>query len=306
MFERGKKRTTELERFQYFLEDNLTKLHQDLISNNYQHGGYHYFMVCDNKKRKIAVASIRDRVVHRLVYEYLVSVFNNPFIYDAWSCRRKKGLFGAIERTQHFLKKYPNYYVWRTDIKQFFNSVDQEILLNIIKRKVLAAQALNLIRKIIESFGKESKIGLPIGNLTSQIFANIYLNELDRFVKFNLKIKGYLRYGDDFVVFSKNRNNLIKIRREVIAFLSNNLRLSINQKNEIIIKARAGLFFLGAKIYPKGRVLNKRNWQRIRSHLAWNNYSSYYGNIKKNQPEKLNYFEWLILEEIIDERNLSR
>lgn len=151
-FKQGKKRTKELEYFQYYLEKNLYALYIDINDGNYQHGSYFKFVVTDNKRREISVAGIRDRIVHRLVYEYLIAIFDKSFIYDVWSCRQGKGLIAAIERAQKFAKKYQNGYVWRADIKKFFDNVNQEILLEILSRKVFDSKVRTLLREIIQSY----------------------------------------------------------------------------------------------------------------------------------------------------------
>ena len=135
-FKRGKKITKEFDYFQYHLEDNLWWLYLELNQNIYYHGPYRRFTVIESKHRDLAVATIRDRVVHRLLYEYLVPIYDKAFIYDTWSCRKNKGLLGAIERTQKFLKKYPNSFIWRADVSKFFDNVDQNTLLDIINRKI--------------------------------------------------------------------------------------------------------------------------------------------------------------------------
>lgn len=138
--------------------------------------------------------------------------------------------------------------------------------------------------------------GMPIGNLTSQIFANIYLNEFDRFIKHKLKVKNYLRYGDDFIIIADNLEKLEKIRNAAIKFLDDNLRLEINKRHDIIIKAKQGLKFLGVVIFPKGRKLNRRNSTRIKENLKLKNISSYNGLVKKHsQIKKIKEFNWIIL-----------
>ncbi len=156
-FRKSKHVTAELDAFQFDLEKIFFELERDLANGNYHHGPYKKFIVCDNKKREISVAGIRDRVVHRLVYDYLVPIFDQTFIYDAWSCRKEKGLFGAIERAQEFLKSYPNAFVWRADIKKFFDSVNQEILMRILFRKVTDPKACQLIHGIIRSFAERER-----------------------------------------------------------------------------------------------------------------------------------------------------
>ena len=312
-FCRGKRKTKELEIFQYFLEENLQQLHRDLENKTYAHGDYKKFIVNENKKREISVASIKDRVLHRLVYEYLVEIYDRTFIFDAWSCRKNKGLVGAIERTQKFLKEYSNSYVWRSDISKFFDSVNQEILLKIIYRKISDENTRKLIKEIIDSYQtnseaqiererereRESKCaspkGIPIGNLTSQIFANIYLNEFDRFAKHVLKPQAYLRYGDDFIFIELNRDVLTSKRETAIKFLSEKLKLEINSKNDILTKVKSGLHFLGVEVFPKGRKLKNRNWKRAQDRLNSQNAASYDGLIKKHcNAKKKKHFNWII------------
>lgn len=152
LFRRGKKSTAELERFSYYLEKNLYDLFVDLNSGNYQHGPYRRFTVYDNKKRRISVAAIRDRVVHRLIYEYLNKIYDKTFIFDAWSCRKEKGLVGAIERTQKLLTKYPKSFIWRTDIKKFFDNVDHDVLLKILSLRTSDNKARAFLKEIIGSY----------------------------------------------------------------------------------------------------------------------------------------------------------
>ena len=155
-FRRGKRKIKELEDFQYFLEDNLWRLYADINENNYTHGPYQHFTVNDSKRRDIAVAAVRDRVIHRLVYEYLVQIYDCTFIYDAWSCRKDKGLTGAIDRTENFFKKYPKGFVWRADVTKFFDNVKQDILGDLLSRRVKDAKATRLIEIIIASYKNET------------------------------------------------------------------------------------------------------------------------------------------------------
>lgn len=152
LFRKGKKRSFEIEQFSYYLERGLYQLWRNLNNGNYRHGSYRTFIVRDTKRRDISVACIRDRILHRLLYEYLTQIYDTTFIYDAWSCRKGKGLIGAIKRTQIFLNKYPSSFVWRADVKKFFDHVDQDMLTCILKRKIKDPRALLLLQKIIDSF----------------------------------------------------------------------------------------------------------------------------------------------------------
>lgn len=151
-FRKGKKSTDELENFTYNLEKNLWWLCWVLNKGYYQHSSYRKFIIQDNKRREISVASVRDRVVHRLVYDYLVEIYDKTFIYDAWSCRKNKGLSGAIARTEKFLRKYPKSFVWRADIAKFFDNVRQNILFKIISLRIKDNKALWLIKEILNSY----------------------------------------------------------------------------------------------------------------------------------------------------------
>ncbi len=307
-FKIGKRKTKELDYFSYNLEQNLCDLFFDLNNDRYRHGGYQKFIVTDNKRREIKVASIRDRVVHRLLYEYLHEIYDKTFIYDVWSCRKGKGLLGAIERTQKFLLKYRNNFVWRADIKKFFNNIGQPTLLKILSLKIKDDRAMKILKEVIASYSvpireRESKCassnGIPIGNLTSQIFANIYLNELDRFAKHVIKPQAYLRYGDDFIIISENLDQLKKERNKIVEFLKEKLGLEINAKNDIMVKARQGLKFLGDWIYPQGRKLSDKNWRRAKEKMSLKNISSYKGLIKQHcRGKRVREYNWIILEKL--------
>lgn len=134
-------------------------LHRDLSEGTYAHGVYKTFTVSDNKRREISVASIRDRVVHRLVYDHLTPLYDKTFIYDAWSCRVGKGLLGAIQRAQYFLKKAPHAWIWRGDIKKFFDSVDHGTLLEILSHKIKDSKTYGLLNEIIGSFATLDRNG---------------------------------------------------------------------------------------------------------------------------------------------------
>jgi len=299
-YRKGKKFSRKLLQFQYNLESEILRLHTDLNTGKYKHGSYRKFVICDNKRREISVAPIRDRIVHRLFYDYLVQIYDKTFIYDAWSCRKGKGLTGAINRTQQFLKSFPQLYIWQADIEKFFDNVDQEILQNLLKRRIKDSGTIRLVTEVISSFSRKNpNTGMPIGNLTSQIFANIYLNELDRFIKHIMKPLHYLRYGDDFIVLDQTPEKLQVIQKETIEFLRKNLSLKVNDKKNLIRKVKHGLEFLGVVVYPDGRKLNTRNLQRIHQKLNLNNISSYYGLVKQHASyRKQKELEWLLLDKL--------
>ena len=157
-FVNGKKASYELLEFFYNLESNLFNLREDLVGGTYAHRFYRKFFVTDNKRREVSVACLRDRVVHRLIYDYLVPIYDDTFIFDVWSCRKNKGLLEAIERTQKILFGYSSYFVWRADIIKFFDNVSHKELKTVIERKIKDSQALSIINKIIDSYAKLSPL----------------------------------------------------------------------------------------------------------------------------------------------------
>src|SRR3989344_8531542 len=214
-FKCGKRNKRDVQVFERYLEDNLFSLHYALKNKSYKHGGYSEFFVNDPKRRHIHKAPVCDRIVHHLLYKYLYFLFDKTFIHDAYSCRLDKGTHRAVKRLEQYTRIVSKNYTqdcWalKLDIKQFFASVDHEILLKFIRRKVNDKNILWLINEILTSFrtDKGKNAGIPLGNLTSQIFANIYLNELDQFVKQDLKIKYYIRYADDFIILNTGKLQL--------------------------------------------------------------------------------------------------
>jgi len=175
-------------------------------------------------------------------------------------------------------------------------------LLKILSLRIKDSTTLNLLKEVIASYttitGK--KVGMPIGNLTSQIFANIYLNELDRFVKHQLKPKAYVRYGDDFILIETDAEKLLSFRAKVTSFLNTELKLKVNPKSDKIMKVHNGLKLLGVQFWSSGRTLNKRNLSRTKEKLASSNVSSYSGLIKKHGNKKqIKHFNWLVYEKFI-------
>lgn len=237
--------------FEWHLEENLTELWRDLRSGTYKHGAYKHLTLHQKKRRDLALAPIRDRLVHRLVYEKLVEQFDLIFDFDVWSCRKGKGLTACLERAKYFAAKNQSGYFWKGDLTKFYQNVDKEQLKIFIKRKIADPNLLQHTIAVINSFGQ----GIPLGNLSSQVFSNIYLHEWDRFVRHTLKPTAYLRYGDDFILFADSQESLKMLRIAGAEFLQNELSMSLNKKSEKIGKVKWGLPFLGRKIHPKAAML---------------------------------------------------
>jgi len=238
-------------------------------------------------------AKSEEAIVHRLIYEYLVGIFDRKFDFDVWSCRKEKGLIGAIQRCHNLEKKYSHKVFWRADVSKFFESVDKEKLFSTIAKQIQDKKALWLIHEIIFSFKK----GISIGNLTSQIFANIYLNEFDRFVRNSLKPPGYLRYGDDFVIFEDNFKKLDSHKILAESFLFAHLKPNVHQKNNFVGKVSQRIKFLGCRITPREISLNSRNKKRLFHRLNYKNISSYFGLVQKFGDKELKKkFAWKLFD----------
>ena len=214
-FLHDKRNRKDVAEFSLHFMDHILSLHQDLLDKSYQHGSYHAFKINDPKPRDIHKACVRDRVVHRAVYRILYPFFERQLIFDSYSCRDYKGTHRAVRRLRYFANKVSNNYtttVWilKCDIRKFFANIDHVILKNILSRYILDKDITCLLGQIIDSFGTAGKmvVGLPLGNLTSQLLVNIYMNEFDQFMKRVLKIKYYIRFADDFIILSSNKEYL--------------------------------------------------------------------------------------------------
>jgi len=298
-FLKGKRNKKDVQEFQFNLMDNILSLHEDLKNYTYKHGGYQQFKINDPKPRTIHKASVRDRLLHHAVYRILYLFFDKTFIADSFSCRNNKGTHKAINRFRdfaHIVSKNNTKACWilKCDIKKFFASIDQNILINILQKQIQNKSTIDLLKEIIFSF--ESN-GLPLGNLTSQLFANLYLNELDQFVKHKLKIRYYIRYADDFVILSEDKNyleNLISIIRN---FLQKELKLNLHPDKVFIKTLSSGLDFLGWVNFFDHRVLRNKTKRRVlwsvKSNPNTETLNSYLGLLKHGNTQKIakNLFE---------------
>jgi len=269
------------------LTDQILLLHEEL-KKNYRHGSYHAFKINDPKQRDIHKASVRDRLVHHAVYRILYPYFDKKFIYDSYSCRIDKGTHKAIIRFRNFAQKVSlnnkkTVWILKDDIRKFFASIDHIVLQNILKKYITDADILWMLDQLINSFNTKDKIdvGLPLGNLTSQLFVNIYMNEFDQFVKRKLKVKYYIRYADDFVVFSEDKFYLEKLIPKLSEFLTNKLKLTLHPKKLFIKTLASGLDFLGWVIFPHHLIprtsTKKRMFKKLKQKHSKESLASYLG-----------------------------
>ena len=248
---------------------HVLALHQDLAARTYRHSKYEAFRITDPKPRDIHKASVRDRLLHHAIYRKLYLFFDRTFIADSFSCRIGKGTHRAMNRFRDFARKESHNHtktVWvlKCDVRKFFASIDQEVLLRIIARHISDEDILRLIAEIVGSFSSTRKgVGLPLGNLTSQLLVNVYMNEFDQFIKRHLKVKQYVRYGDDFVILSRDKEQLEALLPQIRDFLWNELRLTLHPNKVSIGTIASGIDFLGWVHFPDHRVLRTSTKRRM-------------------------------------------
>jgi RNA-directed DNA polymerase len=265
----------DVQEFGLYLMDNIYNLHQEFANNEYEHGGYTQFNVSDPKPRIIHKAPVRDRLVHHAIHRQLYPFFDRTFVADSYSCRINKGTHKALDRFAKFIRQVSKNntrtcWVLKCDIKKFFANIDHEILLRILSMYIPDKNILQLLKGIIKSFETRPNVGLPLGNLTSQLFVNIYMNELDQFMKHKLKTKYYIRYADDFVILSRDKKWLEKILSQIETFLYSRLKLSLHPNKVFIKTAASGCDFLGWVHFTKHRVLRTTTRRRMIKNITNN------------------------------------
>lgn len=276
-FKRGKTQKKDVQEFEMRLMENILLLHSSLMQKTYAHGGYEAFTISDPKKRDIHKASVRDRLLHHAIYRTLYPFFDRTFIADSYSCRDNKGTHKAMKNFENFARKVSKNHtktcwVLKCDIKKFFASIDHEILKNILAKYIKDGDLLRLLENIISSFNTEGNrgVGLPLGNLTSQLLVNIYMNEFDQFVKHKLKAKYYIRYADDFVFLHQDKKYLGSLVPLISEFLEMRLKLTLHP-NKLFLKTLAsGVDFLGWVHFSKHRVLRTTTKKRMLSNVNKN------------------------------------
>lgn len=293
----GKRQRKDVQKFELHLMDNIILLHNNLISNTYTHSMYHAFNISDPKPRNIHKASVRDRLLHHAIYRTLYPFFDRTFIADSYSCRLGKGTHGAIKKfSTYALKASRNHtktlWILKCDIRKFFASIDQAILLKIIGDYIPDQDIIWLISRIIGSFHSTGKgKGLPLGNLTSQLLVNIYMNRFDQFVKHKIKAKCYIRYADDFVIFSQDRKWLENLLPLIRNFLWSVLKLQLHPDKVYIKTIASGVDFLGWVHFPDHKVLRQttmwRMIRRVNENSKFETLQSYLGLLKHGNTSKL-------------------
>jgi RNA-directed DNA polymerase len=275
----GKRKWPAVAAFEVDLEQNLWALHEELREKAYRPGPYRHFTIREPKPRRISAAPFRDRVVHHALMQVTWPIFEARMINDSYACRIGKGTHKALDRCQHFCRAHP--YVLQCDVVQFFPSADHAVLRGQLARHIACDDTLWLIDRILESgvgvleghydmvyFPGDDLLaagrprGLPIGNLTSQNWGNVYLDDLDQFVKHTLRCRAYLRYCDDFLLFADDKATLWRWRSKIVDRLAE-VRLTLHEERAQVFPVRAGIPWLGFRVFPTHRRLKRRNVKRF-------------------------------------------
>jgi retron-type reverse transcriptase len=264
---RGKKKVAGVARFLERLEPEALSLLRELEEGSYRPGRAFAFVIRDPKERTITAASFRDRVVHHALIDPLEPLFDRRMVFESFACRRGKGTHAALAHARRCVRRRA--WFLKLDIRSFFPSIDHPVVMETLGRILKDRRVLDLCQVIVTSGGSTGRprVGLPIGNLTSQWFANLVLDRLDHFVKEGLRIRGYVRYMDDFVLFGERKEALSEALRTVGAFLTETLHLCLKDRATILAPSWQGLPFLGFRIHPGTTRLRPGNLRRTRSRL---------------------------------------
>ena len=298
---KGKTKKDYVKKFEENLIVNLQQLQFELMIQKYKPKPQKTFILRDPKTRKISKSDFRDRIIHHALCNVIEPIFQKSFIHDSCTNQKGKGTLFAIKRLDKFLKKVTRNgktrgwfcnnqikgYCLKADIKHYFEEVSHEILLNIIKRKIRDKNTIQLIAIILKNHKNKNK-GIPLGNLTSQFFANIYLNELDYYIKHKLKIKFYIRYVDDFIILNSEKRKLSPLKTRVKQFVKDKLKLKLHSQKSRITRLSSGIDFLGFRNYYYFKFPRKRCLKKMQNIEA--EYSK--GKISKNKFNQI-YQGWL-------------
>lgn len=308
----------------------ILELADQIFNMTYKPKPFTVFAVTDPKLREIFAPSFVDRIVHRWLINHIGVHFDKKFIYDSYSNRKGKGTQAAIKRVNYFMKKAHNKWYCKLDIQAFFPSIDCQRLITIWTNELLKISYNETVKKrldhiakmillqnpinpppiksgnkiLLKSIPKHKSLfhaqngkGLPIGSLTSQFFANVYLNELDQFIKHSIKIKNYVRYVDDFVIFGEKPEILIKNKKSIELFLENHLELKIHPNKTVIQRCNQGIDYLGAIIYPNHILTRQRSVKALRKRITWFkliiNNQAHYSISTKNTSFSSGWNEWI-------------
>ena len=295
---RGKTLKDYVIEFEAKLKENLLQLRTELLLQTYQPQPLKTFILRDPKTRKISKSAFRDRVIHHAICNIIESVFDKRFIHDSFANRMRKGTINAVKRFDEFKRKVSQNntvrcYVLKADVKSYFDTVNHRILLGILGKRIKDERVMWLIKRILDNHkGENTNKGMPLGNLTSQFFANVYLNELDQFVKHKLRAKYYIRYVDDFVILHQSRKVLEEYKEQTDVFLREKLDLKLHPDKSQVLKLEKGVGFLGFRVFYHHKLLVKKNMRKFEKRMEQMKYE--YKDEKLDREKVIEKFEgWL-------------
>jgi RNA-directed DNA polymerase len=267
---KGKTKKLYIIEFEKNIRENLLRLQEELLNQTYKPESLKTFVLRDPKTRRISKSAFRDRIIHHALVRIIEPLFDKGFIYDSCANRKERGTLFALERFDLFKRKVTcnlrrEAFCFKADIKHYFPELDREILIKIIQKKIKCLKTIQLIRLILNNF--EGDKGMPLGNLTSQFFANVYLNELDYFVKHQLRAKFYIRYVDDFIILHKSKEQLGLWKGEIENFVRKELKLELHPDKSQITSLSRGVDFVGFRNFYYFKLLRKRNIRKARQKI---------------------------------------
>ena len=272
---RGKRYALDCLRFSAHLEENLLVLRRELAAETYRTGLYKRFMVYEPKPREIAALPFRDRVVQHANCKLIEPKFEPRLYEHSYSVRVGKGTHRGVDYMQAALRQMSargrDVWILKCDIRRYFPSIRHDVLMQLIARHIRCERTLTLLERIVDSAGEldaevNARRGVPIGNLTSQFFANVYLTPLDRFVKHELRVRWYVRYMDDWCIVGHDKRELLRAKATLVEFLWDTLSLRLHPKSQVFPLAQ-GVNFLGYRVWPTHRLLRKSSVKRMRRKL---------------------------------------
>jgi retron-type reverse transcriptase len=267
-FKRGKMKKVDVDQYSFHLESNIFSLQKRLQTKSWAPDPHDSFYISDPKLRHIHKASVRDRVFNQALFRIIYPIFETTFVHDSYSCRNNKGTHKGVQRLDTFIRQSTQNYTkpvfaLKCDIKRFFDSVSHDILLAQLSSKIDDCDIMRILELIIRSFEVTPNTGLPLGNVTSQLFTNVYLNDLDQYVKHTLQEKYYLRYCDDFIILNTDKDRLKCIVNDIEVFLKEKLQLSLHKRKVSITNINQGVDFLGYMVLPHYKVLRTSTKKRM-------------------------------------------
>jgi RNA-directed DNA polymerase len=273
-------------KFYSALEPNLFHMREDLMKECYQWGEYRSFWVRDPKLRRIESAPFRDRIVHHALHEVFEPIFDPSFYDHSYACRSGRGTHAAIRQLRQWIGEQPSWHYLQLDVSQYFPSIQRDVLLELIEARIADEKILRLIRSLL--LGAPGEKGIPIGNLTSQLFANLYLNPLDQFIKRRLRVPRLIRYMDDFVMLGPDAQELWRWKEEVTDFARDRLKLRFHPHQVAFGRVSDGISFVGYRVHPWATTIRGKSLRRFRRNLRKNRtldetvkaFISYRGHLK--------------------------